>query len=112
MKPEHDAVWRGEASAPDELADELAVAPSCISRLPGVKPIEVVTFTCSTANRDLMVQALRLRARAENAGDLTKALRHAATKCEGDYVPTGAGEAAVSDLLLDAVGALSATEQK
>lgn len=34
--------------------------------------------------------------------DATKALRHAATMYEGDYLPTGAGEASVSYLLLGA----------
>ena len=35
---------------------------------------------------------------------LEQSLRHAATMCEGDYVPTGSGEAPVSDLLLEAAG--------
>lgn len=31
-----------------------------------------------------------------------KAIRYAAIRCEGDYVPNGNGEVAISDLLLEA----------
>lgn len=59
MTEQTENVWRGEASSPNKLADEIAAIPSGVKRLPFVEPIEVVTMTMSAANRDLVVEALR-----------------------------------------------------
>lgn len=52
-------VWRGEASLPSELADEIAATPTKIVQLPYVEPISVVELTISLANRDMIIAALR-----------------------------------------------------
>lgn len=59
MTTQTEYVWRGEASSPNELADEIAALVSQVRRLPYVEPIEMVTMTMSAANRDLIVDALR-----------------------------------------------------
>jgi hypothetical protein len=59
MSGSAEYIWRGKASEPTELADEIAAMPSTILRLPFVEPIELVTLTMSIANRDLIVDALR-----------------------------------------------------
>lgn len=51
--------WSGEASDPRELADELEAAQAQVFRPFDDSGIVIVTFTCSAANRDMMVEALR-----------------------------------------------------
>lgn len=52
-------VWRGERTEPMRLAEQIAEAPSEVLRLPGVEALEIVNISCSAANRDLIVEALR-----------------------------------------------------
>lgn len=54
-----DEVWRGERTAPRELAEQIAGVKSDVLRLPGVEALEVVNISCSAENRDLIVEALR-----------------------------------------------------
>lgn len=61
MSASAEYVWRGKASEPSELADEIAAIASTVLRLAYVEPIELVTFTISVANRDLIVESLRSR---------------------------------------------------
>lgn len=62
-KPVNETAWRGSPSDPIELAGELAAMESKVLNLPYVEPIEVVTFTVSAANRDLIVAALKASTR-------------------------------------------------
>lgn len=64
-----EVIWRGEASPPSELADEIAAVQSQVLRLSYVEPLEIVQFTCSAENRDLIVRALRLLAKIHLSDD-------------------------------------------
>jgi hypothetical protein len=59
MNIQTEKVWRGKASPPLELADEIAAAGSHVLSLPGVEAMELITITCSAENRDQIVAALR-----------------------------------------------------
>jgi hypothetical protein len=62
-----------------------------------------VIVMLTVTQKAMIAQAVEeLRPSIEGSSSLLKALRHAATMCEGDYIPTGSGEMAVSDLLLKA----------
>lgn len=58
-----ETIYRGMASDPRELADEIAAMKSSLMRFPYVEPMEVITISMSAANRDLLVTALRALSR-------------------------------------------------
>lgn len=58
------SAWRGEASDPVELAREIGEVPSKV-----FQQMEVVTFTVSAENRDLIVRALQALPAPPTIGD-------------------------------------------
>ena len=63
--PPDPTAWPGKASDPAELADEFVSATVFSRHFPHVEAIALVNITMSTANRDLIVEALRRMAQKQ-----------------------------------------------